>query len=156
MKRTIATVITTVIVTAAIALALFAGCAKKNGTVKQTASAYLDQDGNTITVTVDLTDGYSCDFSRGAVYLIDDKGYEGVYAITLDEIVYEEDLAIAKADPDSKEINGGIMYSEDGQMRYICTVGDSAYFGIFAEKITPAQMEKIIARFTAVPEYAQI
>ena len=135
MKRTIATAVITAVVTAAIAIACFAGCAKKS--VKQTASAYLDQEENTVEATVDLTDGYSCDFARGAIYLYDQENKEGVDAvaigISLGQDTYNDYLAAAKANSNSKEINGGIMYQADGQMIFIQTVGTSAYFGVFAD-----------------------
>lgn len=41
-------------------------------TYEQTASAYLDQSGKAVKVTVDLTGGWSVEFAPGAVYL-----YEG-------------------------------------------------------------------------------
>ena len=74
MKRTIAIAATTAIVTAAISIACFAGCAKKSG--KQTASAFLDQEGTPVEATVDLSKGYSCDIARGAVYLYDQENKE--------------------------------------------------------------------------------
>ena len=153
MKRTIVTAVTTAIVTAAIAIACFAGCAKKS--VKQTATAYLNQEGNTITATVDLSDGYSCEFARGAIYLYDQEIKDGVESVviatTLDEEVFNDYLATAESAADRKDINGGVMYSADGEMIWLCKVGDSAYFGIFAENATAAQMEKYIARFSVVP-----
>ena len=151
MKKTIATIAITAITTVVIAAACFAGCAKKS--VKQTASAYLDQEDNTITATVDLTDGYSCDFARGAVYLQDEKGNEVAMGLTLGQDVYEEYAAAAKADATSKEIAGGVMYQGDGEMVFVKTVGDSAYFGIFAQNATPAQMEKLVERITVAPEF---
>ena len=150
MKKTIATIAITAITTVVIAAACFAGCAKKS--VKQTASAYLDQEDNTITATVDLTDGYSCDFARGAVYLQDEKGNEVAMGLTLGQDVYEE-YAAANADANSKEIAGGVMYQGDGEMVFVKTVGDSAYFGVFAQNATPAQMEKLIERFAVAPEF---
>ena len=150
MKKTIATIAITAITTVVIAAACFAGCAKKS--VKQTASAYLDQEDNTITATVDLTDGYSCDFARGAVYLQDEKGNEVAMGLTLGQDVYEE-YAAANADANSKEIAGGVMYQGDGEMVFVKTVGDSAYFGIFAQNATPAQMDKLIERFAVAPEF---
>ena len=151
MKKTIATIAITAITTVVIAAACFAGCAKKS--VKQTASAYLDQEDNTITATVDLTDGYSCDFARGAVYLQDEKGNEVAMGLTLGQDVYEEYAAAANADANSKEIAGGVMYQGDGEMVFVKTVGDSAYFGIFAQNATPAQMEKLVERFAVAPEF---
>jgi hypothetical protein len=151
MKKTIATIAITAITTVVIAAACFAGCAKKS--VKQTASAYLNQEDNTITATVDLTDGYSCDFARGAVYLEDDKGNSVAMGLTLGQDVYEEHVEAAKADANSKEIAGGVMYQGDGEMVFVKTVGDSAYFGIFAQNATPAQMEKLVERITVAPEF---
>ena len=151
MKKTIATIAITAITTVVIAAACFAGCARKS--VKQTASAYLDQDENTVTATVDLTDGYSCDFARGAVYLNDDKDNAIATGITLDKEVFDEYAAAAKADANSKEIGGGVMFQRDGQMIFVKTVGDSAYFGIFAENATPAQMEKLVERFAVALEF---
>ena len=150
MKRTILTAITTAIVTA-IAIACFAGCSKQS--VKQTATAYLDQEGNTVTATVDLSDGYSCEFTRGAIYLFDKSDGDAVaIAMTLDQDAYDDYAAAAGSASDRKDINGGVMFSADGKTIYICTVGDSAYFAIFADKATTAQMEKYIARFNVVPE----
>ncbi len=155
MKRTIATAIITAIVTAGIAAACFAGCAKKS--VRQTATAYLDQDGNTVEATVDLSDGYSCDFSRGAIYLYDRENREGVdsvaLGITLEYETYRDYLKDSEADADRKDLNGGIMFHADGTMVYITRVSDSSYFGVFAENTTPAQMEKYIARFSVAPEF---
>jgi len=151
MKKTIVTAVITAIVTAAIAAACFAGCAKKS--VKQTATAYLDQEENTVTATVDLSDGYSCEFARGAVYLYDQENKSIATGLTLGQDVYEDYLAAAKADANSKELDGGVMFQRDGEMIFVKTVGESAYFGVFADNATPAQMEKLVARFTVEPEF---
>ena len=151
MKKTIATIAITAIVTAAIAAACFAGCAKKS--VKQTATAYLDQEGNTISATVDLSDGYSCDIARGAIYLQDDKDNAVAMGLALEQDTYNDYAAAAKASADSKEIAGGIMFQRDGEMIFVKTVGGSAYFGVFADNATPAQMEKLVERFEVGPEF---
>jgi hypothetical protein len=151
MKKTIATIAITAIVTAAIAAACFAGCAKKS--VKQTVVAYLDQEGDTVTATVDLSDGYSCDIARGAVYLQDDKDNSVAMGLTLCQETYEDYAAAAKEDANSKELDGGVMFQRDGEMIFVKTVGDSAYFGVFAKDATPAQMEKLVERFTVAPEF---
>jgi hypothetical protein len=39
------------------------------------------------------------------------------------------------------------MYKEDNAMVYICKVGDSEFFGIFAEGANASQMESIVTRF---------
>ena len=151
MKKTIATIAITAVVTAAIAAACFAGCARKS--VKQTATAYLDQEENTVTATVDLSDGYSCDIARGAIYLSDDKDNAVAMGLTLGQDTYEDYLAAAKADANSKELAGGVMFQRDGEMIFVKTVGDSAHFGVFADNATPAQMEKLVERFTVAPEF---
>ena len=71
----------------------------------------------------------------------------------LGQDVYEEYAAAAKANANSKEIAGGVMYQGDGEMVFVKTVGDSAYFGVFAQNATPAQMEKLIERFAVAPEF---
>ena len=153
MKKTIATAVTTAIVTAAISIACFAGCANKSG--KQTASAYLDQGGNMIEATVDLSKGYSCDIAKGAVYLYDQENNEGIepvaMGITLEEDVYNDYIKASKNDAGAKEIKNGIMYQADNDMVYITKVSDSAYFAVFAHEATPKQMEKLIDRFEIAP-----
>ena len=156
MKRTIATVVTTAIVTAAISIACFAGCSKKSN--KQTATAYLNQEGPTIEATVDLSKGYSCDFARGAIYLYDQENNEGVEAvalgITLSEEVYNDYLNESKmADANAKDFNGGVMYKADDQMVFITKVGEDAFFGVFADDATPSQMENLVNRFSVAPEF---
>lgn len=155
MKKTIATAVITAITTAAIAVGCFAGCAKKDS--KQTASAYLDQEGKSIEATVDISDGYSCDFARGAVYLYDQENKEGVEAvamgISLGEEVYSDYLKTAEADANKKELNGGLMFQADNTMIYITKVSTDSYFGIFADNVTSAQMEKYVSRFTVAPEF---
>ncbi len=155
MKKTIATAVTTAIVTAAISIACFAGCANKSG--KQTATAYLDQDGTMVEATVDLSKGYSCDIAKGAVYLYDQENKEGIepvaMGITLEEDVYNDYVKEAKNDTDAKGIKDGIMYKSDSDMIYITKVSDSAYFGVFAHDATPKQMEKLINRFEVNPGF---
>ena len=151
MKKTIATALTAIIATSAIAIACFAGCAKKSEPVKQYASAYLAAENCNITTTVDLTDGYSCEFAAGAVYLYDKDAKNTAIAMTLEHDTYEDYKSHAQAASDSKELNGGVMYTDYDQMIYICEVGNAAYFGIFAEGANASQMESIVARFTVEP-----
>ena len=156
MKKIIAIAITAIVVTVGIAFACFADSTKKNVKVRQTATAYLDQDNNTVTAKVDLTGGYSCDFARGAVYLYDKEDKEGVpcvaMGITLDEDVYNDHMKAAKEAKDCTEFKGGVMYSEEGHMRYLCRIGDKAYFSIFAEKANQSQMKSLVNRFNVTPD----
>ena len=150
MKKTIATAVITAVTTAAIAVGCFAGCARKDS--KQTASAYLDQEGKSIEATVDISDGYSCDFARGAVYLYDQENKEGVEAVAMG-ISLGDYLKTAEADANKKELNGGLMFQADNTMIYITKVSTDSYFGIFADNVTSAQMEKYVSRFTVAPEF---
>jgi len=138
-----------VLLAAAMVFALAAcGSGNANGG-KQTASAYLDQDGNSVTVTVDLSGGWSVEFVRGAVYLYDGQiteGTEGVaMLVTLDKDVYEEDLAKAMADGNHKEADGGVYYTDEaGRGAYLVSLNDSAFVLITANA---KDIEAVVARF---------
>lgn len=144
MKRTICTLLAVVL------LLSLAACGATNSG-KQTASAYLDQDGDAaIEVTVELSGGWSVEFVRGAVYLYDSEITEtndGVaMLVTLDKEVYEEDLEAAMADESHKEADGGVYYTYyEDEMGYLTSLNDSAYVLITANK---ADIEAIVARFT--------
>ena len=152
MKRTIAIALTAVIATAGIA-ACVAGCAKKSAPVRQTATAYLHEGENTIIAKVDLTDGYSCEFASGAVYLYDSSDSDVAIGITLGQDVYEDYAAEAQEAADHKDIKDGVVYSVDDRQVYICKVGDNGYFGIFTENNDPALMEDVIDRIDVAPEF---
>ncbi len=151
----IAIALTSVAVTASIGFACLAGCAKK--TTKQTAVGYLDQEETTpIVTTVDTTDGYSCEFVRGAIYLYDEEVHEDTAAvamgISLPKDVFEDYIQEAETDPNHKIIKDGVMYSSDGQMVYLVKVSDTSYFGVFADNVNTNEMEKIIDRITVKPD----
>lgn len=153
MKKTICMLLTIIL---ALALAgcgagTGAGGADKADIGKQTASAYLDQDGTCIEVTADLTGGWSVEFARGAVYLYDGEITEDkestAMLITLDKDVYEEDMDEAMADQNHKEVDGGVYYTGSGnEGSYLTSLNDSAYVLITAPD--QASMEDIVARFT--------
>ena len=69
-------------------------------TFEQTASAWLDQGENEVKVTVDLTDGWSVEFAKGAAYLYDGTADENAEAaaigLTLDEEVFTEYMEAAQ------------------------------------------------------------
>ncbi len=138
-----------VLLAAAMVFALAAcGSGNANGG-KQTASAYLDQDGNCVTVTVDLSGGWSVEFVRGAAYLYDGETTEvkeGVaMLITLDKDVYEEDMAKAMADTSHKEADGGVYYADEaGRGAYLVSLNDSAFVLITANA---KDIEAVVARF---------
>ncbi|MBR2667057.1 MAG: hypothetical protein IKD96_02725 [Oscillospiraceae bacterium] len=145
-------------------IALLAGCGSAGPEppapepaveVKQTASAWLDQDGSTISATVDLTGGWSVEFARGAVYLYDSEDYEHRQAIamglTLDKEVYDEYAAEAAEAESFRELENGCCYTQsDGTQAYLSTVGDDAYFMVC---VNPgADGDAIYARFETEPE----
>lgn len=152
MKKTVVIVSTMIVSASIIGVACFAGCNMKKDDHKQTVSGYLDQEGNTVDATVDITGGYSAEFARGAIYLNEKDDINVAIGMTLDKEVYDEYYAQAQADENHKEVNGGVIFSEEGQMGYLCPVGDSAYFAVFAEDVTQNEMESIANRFTVEPE----
>lgn len=152
-NTTIAITVMAIATTAAIAFGCFAGCAKK--TVRQTASAHLDQEGTTVTATVDLTGGYSCDFAKGAVYIYDKENLDGVepvaYVITLEKDVYEDYVKAAGEDKGSKSFKDGVIFDADGRKAYICKAGSDAYFAIFTDKANAGQIEQFVNRVSVKP-----
>ena len=137
---------------AAVLLLSLTACSSGNvNSGKQTASAYLDQDGTCIEVTADLTGGWSVEFARGAVYLYDGEIIEDkestAMLITLDKDVYEEDMDEAMADDNHKEADGGVYYTGSGnEGSYLTSLNDSAYVLITTQD--KANIEDIVARFT--------
>ena len=148
MKRIIA-----LLMAAALAIGL-AVCAAEDGSAAQTASAWLDQDGSVVLVTVDLTGGWSVEFARGAAYLYDGAITEGkecvAMLVTLDKEVYDEDLAAAQAEGNAAEAGGGIVYPSYEGWTCLARVEDAAYYLIQA--YGDVDVEDICARFVVEPE----
>lgn len=117
---------------------------------KQTAQAYLNQDSKAVIVTtVDLTDGWSVEFARGAAYIYDTEITEGLEStamlVTLDKQVYEEDMAEAAKAEDYTEADGGAYYtSESGEQNYLAAVDGKAYVLITAN--SEADIKDIVSR----------
>ena len=155
MKRNVAITLVTTAAIAAISLGCFAGCSKKKE-ASQIASAKLFRNDHAVETTVDLSDGYSCEFTQGAVYVYDQEKNEDIpevaIGIALSEKSYNDCLEMAQNDKHSKEINDGIMYTDGYSMIYVCKVGDDAFFGIFAEDVNAAEMQDIINRISTSPE----
>lgn len=145
MKRTICTLLAVVL------LLSLAACGTTNSG-KQSASAYLDQEGEaTIEVTVDLSGGWSVEFVRGAAYLYDGEiteTNEGVaMLVSFDKDVYEEDLAKAMADGSHKEADGGVYYTDEtGWGAYLASLDDSAF--ILITTANKKNIEAVAARFS--------
>lgn len=106
---------------------------------RQIAAARLDQDGNDVDVTVDLSGGWSVEFAPGAFYLYDksyDEGLEAAaVAMTLEREVFEGYCAEADASASRRELNGARCYkTDDGADAYLIPVGDDAYLMLRVEK----------------------
>ena len=100
---------------------------------RQVATAWLDQDGNEISVMIDLSGGWSVEFAHGAFYLYDSDYSEDKEAvaigITLDQEVFEEYCAEAASAESYRELEGSKCYiRNDGISAYLTRVGDDAYF----------------------------
>ena len=130
----------------------FAGCGSSGGDAAgpQTATATLDRDSNPIVLTVDLSDGWSVDFASGAAYLYD--GPEGgdvpsvAMAMSLEKDVYEGYIKDAKDQPNYKELENAVSYTEDdGTTDYFTKVGDKAYLMVTVVK--DADADAVFARF---------
>ena len=110
-----------------------AGLAEESREGRQVATAWLDQAGNEISVTVDLSGGWSVEFAHGALYLYDgdyseDKDATAI-GLTLEQEVFEEYCAEAVSSESYREIEGAKYYTrEDGTGAYLTLVGDDAYF----------------------------
>ena len=115
---------------------------------EQTASAHLDQDGNEVYVTVDLSDGWSADFDKDAVYLFDGQSEDAVaVGLTLDEEVYNEQIEIGKDQEDYTSDNGIVAFTHpEGSRDYYFTVGEEAFFMITVSKDFDG--DEVMARFT--------
>ena len=110
-----------------------AGLAEEGNAGRQAATGWLDQEGNEIHVTVELTGGWSVEFAHGAVYLFDGDYSEDSQAVavgmTLEREVFEEYCAEAAASETFREIDGAQCYTqEDGTTAYLTRVGDDACF----------------------------
>jgi len=123
-------------------------------TYEQTASAWLDQGGNEVLVTVDLTGGWSAEFAHGAVYLYDGKVDENTpataIAVTLDQEVFEEYVASAPSQENYREFARSFSYTEeDGSTDYFFSVGPDAYFMI---SVSPEEdADTVSSRFSVEP-----
>lgn len=132
MKKTFASLLA-VCVFLAFCLCAGAGIAETANEGRQVAIARLDQGGNEISVMIDLSGGWSVDFSSGAFYLYDGGYIEGKDAVaigmTLEQEVFENYRAEAASSESYRQLEGSEYYAqEDGTCSYLTRVGDDAYF----------------------------
>lgn len=100
---------------------------------RQVATAWLDQAGTEVGVTVDLSGGWSVEFAHGALYLYDGDYSEDKDATaigqTLDQEVFEEYWTEAVSAESFRELDGSVYYkAEDETGVFLTQVGEDAYF----------------------------
>ena len=115
------------------AFAVFADETEFFPTYEQTASAYLDQDGNEVKVTVDLTGGWPVEFAPGAVYLYEGEteGEATALGLTLDKETFQDYMETAQASESYREFARSFTFTEeDGSNDYFFSLGPDAFFMI--------------------------
>ena len=90
-------------------------CACNNSNnIKQTASAWISEGEIDTLATVNLTEGWSVEFAKSAIYIydkeIDDFTESIAMCVTLEEDVYNDYIQEAKKSDSYKEINNQIYY----------------------------------------------
>ena len=122
---------------------------------KQTASGRLDQGENEVLVTVDLSDGWSAYFAPGAVYLYDgptEKDKEAIaVGLTIDQEVYDGQLALAEEQKDFRTEDGITAYTEPAGSRnyYFKPDEDSCFMIAVSENAEDA--DAIMSRIAVQP-----
>lgn len=153
MKGPFAIAVATVITGAALTLTSFTGCSFFEMKQKEIVSSYLDSNGHTTSVNVDVSDGWSCEKSYGTVLIYDHDNTQNsnvtATARTVDINTYKSIERAARKDLFSQEVSNGVMYqTKKGDMEYVCVVGDSTYINITAKNTSPSYMKEIISRVT--------
>lgn len=137
-------------------LILCTGCqSSKDETkeVKQTANAWISEDGVRTSATVDLTGGWSVEFATGAIYIYDKEITPNTDAvamcITLSEEVYNDHLKEAKESDTYKETDDYIYHKGYDAGEYLYKIGN-AYFQISI--YDESQAKDILKRISLIPE----
>lgn len=123
----------------------------------QSASAYLDQDGKEIRVTVDLSDGWSAEFAHGAVYLYDgpNDGEKDAIAmgLTLEKEAFEDHIARAEEMTGFRTEDGIVSYvEEDGTQDYFFEVDNDSEAYFMISVLPDTDGDAIMSRFAAHAE----
>ena len=138
-----------------LALCVLAGCAAGGGSDASVASTEVDFNGSTVKVEVDVSDGWSAEFTEvGTVYLYNvaepaDDATQIANAFIIDQAEYESNLTDYQgSDPSFTEIENGFT-AEDG-MRCLYHVDGDVYYLIQVDSYDypDANPEEIFSRFT--------
>lgn len=136
-----------------------AGCGasgtKSVSTGKQTAAATFYLNDISADVSVDISGGWSIEFSTGAVYLYDgenDGQREAIaHGYIIDQAEYDENVTEYRDYESFTEVENGVKFSEGegGSNKYLFAVGNGLYYMIAANQ--DADAEAIYARFEVKP-----
>ena len=138
-----------------LALCVLVGCGASGGSAAQVASGEFDFNGSTVKVEVDVSDGWSAEFTdAGTVYLYNVEGTpddvtQVANAFIIDETEYESNYADYQgSDPSFTETENGFT-AEDG-MRCLYHVDGDVYYLIQVDSYDYPDVnpEEIFSRFT--------
>lgn len=137
------------IVGAAIMMGGFAGCSFFQE--HERVNNYIDKNGHTISASVDVSNGWSCETYYSTVLIYDHDSTEDksvtATATTIDKSTYNLYRQVALKDMFSEDIKGGTMYkNSEGKMHFICQLNDSIYMDVTSNNASPAQMREIVSR----------
>jgi hypothetical protein len=125
---------------------------------KQTATDDVEFNGKTVSVCVDVSDGWSVEFTTaGTVYLYDgevtDDSVQIANGFLIDQKEYEENLADYQANDKSFTEVGGGFIAEDGA-RYAFAVGEDVFYLIQVDTYDhpDADCDQIFSRFAVSVE----
>ena len=136
-------------------LCVLAGCGASGGSAAQVASTEVDFNGATVKVDVDVSGGWSAEFTEvGTVYLYNvenpgDDATQIANAFIIDKAEYESNYADYQgSDPSFTETENGFT-AEDG-MRCLYHVDGDVYYLIQVDSYDypDANPEEIFSRFT--------
>ena len=136
-------------------LCVLAGCGASGGSAAQVASTEVDFNGATVKVDVDVSGGWSAEFTEvGTVYLYNvenpgDDATQNANAFIIDQAEYESNYADYQgSDPSFTETENGFT-AEDG-MRCLYHVDGDVYYLIQVDSYDypDANPEEIFSRFT--------
>ena len=137
-----------------LAAGVLVGCAAGGGSnVKQTAAITYEVDGTRVIVSVDVSDGYSAEFtSGGVVYLYkgensaDNKACAYGYLTSKEE--YETIIAENQGKEGFEEVGAGVIYNADGVSdNFAFYVGEEQYYMIAVESDSGVDADSVFNRF---------
>jgi|GEM_PF-964373 len=107
-------------------------------------------DGTTVSVTVDLSDGWTVEYGENATYVFDGNmhGFDEAiaYGVYVDKEEYDEIVSEYSSYDSYEEVENGIRFIESDELsKYVMDLGNDIYYMIMATE--PDQAEEIYAHF---------